>query len=43
MTCDWRNADDYAGAAHLNRARWAWEFLRRHPGYRTDWQWFWQT
>ncbi len=43
MTRDWRNAEDYTYTAHLNRAQWAWEFLRRHPGYRADWQWFWQT
>ncbi len=43
MTRDWHNAEDYTYTAHLNRAQWAWEFLRRHPGYRADWQWFWQT
>lgn len=37
---DWRNPDDYAFAAGLDAGQWAWEFLRRHPGYRADWAWF---
>lgn len=43
MTRDWRKTADYAYAAQLGRAHWAWEFLRRDPDYRADWVWFRQT
>lgn len=34
---DWRPPDSYAFTATLTREQWAWEFLRRNPGYRRDW------
>ena len=34
---NWRNPDAYAFTAHLTREQWAWEFLRRNPGYRLAW------
>lgn len=30
---DWRNVDDYRHLLDLDRAGWAWEWLRRHPDY----------
>ena len=39
-------SDPYAYCATLTRDQWAWEFLRRNPAYRTDYQQFitiWQT
>lgn len=33
-------ADHYAYCAALTRDQWAWEFLRRNPGYRRDYQAF---
>lgn len=43
---DWRAPDDYAYCAALTRDQWAWEFLRRNPDYRRDYQAFmaiWRT
>jgi hypothetical protein len=40
---DWRCVEDYAFTDGLSRDLWAWEFLRRNPGYRRDWQAFWAT
>ena len=40
-TPNWRDPDDYAFAATLSREQWAWEFLRRNPGYRREWAAFW--
>jgi hypothetical protein len=40
---DWRLAGDYAFTADLDPAGWAWQFLRRCPGYREDYRWFSQT
>ena len=37
---DWRNADDYRFCDQLSAGQWAWEFLRRNPGYQSDWVWF---
>ncbi|MEW5789340.1 MAG: DUF6499 domain-containing protein [Pseudomonadota bacterium] len=37
---DWRRAEDYAFAADLDAAGWAWQFLRRCPEYRADHAWF---
>ena len=37
---NWREPDDYAFAADLGREQWAWEFLRRNPGYRREWRAF---
>jgi hypothetical protein len=34
---DWRVPADYAFAADLSPEQWAWEFLRRNPGYRREW------
>ncbi len=39
-TLDWRDPSAYAFARHLSREHWAWEFLRRNPGYIADWEWF---
>ena len=33
-------ADPYAHCAALTRDQWAWEFLRRNPGYRRDYRAF---
>ena len=33
---NWRNADDYAFTEGLERAGWAWEFLRRNPEYKSE-------
>lgn len=35
---DWRNPDDYEFPEDFSVIRWAWEFLRRNPKYRQDWQ-----
>jgi hypothetical protein len=40
---DWRCVEDYAFTEGLSRELWAWEFLRRNPEYRRDWQAFWAT
>ena len=43
---DWRNLDaaEYPKrAARVSSNRWAWEFLRRHPGYQDAWQSFQET
>jgi len=37
---DWRNPDDYAFTNDLSSELWAWQFLRRNPGYRKDYDWF---
>ena len=37
---DWRHPNDYSYTAALSAERWAWEFLRRNPEYRHDWQAF---
>jgi len=34
------DADAYAYCAALTRDQWAWEFLRRNPGYRSDYRRF---
>jgi hypothetical protein len=33
---NWRNEEDYAFTENLTAAGWAWEFLRRNPEYRAD-------
>ena len=35
---DWRNANDYRFPADFPDYLWAWEFLRRNPEYRRDWE-----
>ncbi len=40
---DWQRLEDYAFADSANAGRWAWEFLRRNPGYRRDHARFMQT
>lgn len=37
---NWRCAEAHAGAADLPPAALAWEFLRRNPHYRADYQSF---
>ncbi len=37
---DWRNPHDYDFTQTLTAAQWAWEFLRRNPDYRLEWQAF---
>ncbi len=37
---DWRMAADYAYTQGLSAPQWAWEFLRRNPEYRLDYQKF---
>lgn len=34
---DWRKTDDYRFPETFPPNRWAWEFLRRNPGYQADW------
>lgn len=38
MTRDWRNEKDYEYMDHHTPELWAWEFLRRNPEYRKDWE-----
>jgi len=33
---DWRSPGDYEHLKQLDRAGFAWEFLRRNPAYRDD-------
>ncbi len=40
---DWRDPSAYSFTFNLSRERWAWEFLRRNPGYIADWEWFFAT
>jgi len=40
---DWKEIKAYAFCEQLTSAQWAWEFLRRNPGYQQEWQRFWQT
>lgn len=35
---DWRNASHYSFPADFPDYRWVWEFLRRNPEYRRDWE-----
>lgn len=35
---DWRNASHYRFPDDLSDRFWAWEFLRRNPEYRRDWE-----
>lgn len=37
---DWRQDSDYAFCEQLDLAGWAWQFLRREPGYRADYDEF---
>jgi hypothetical protein len=37
---DWRNPQDYDFTQTLTAEQWAWEFLRRNPRYREEWQRF---
>lgn len=37
---DWASAAAYRFTETLTRAQWVWEFLRRNPDYRRDWDWF---
>ncbi len=39
----WQHADEYRFTATLSREQWAWEFLRRNPDYRREWQAFRET
>lgn len=40
---DGTDPDDYRFAASLDSAQWAWEFLRRNPRYRSEWDSFYRT
>jgi len=35
----WRDQAEYPAPDALTPAGWAWEYLRRNPHYRADWQW----
>ena len=35
---DWRKQEDYSFTEGLSNYRWAWEFLRRNPDYKKDWE-----
>ena len=37
---DWTDAENYAFLDEATPEVWAWEFLRRHPQYRTDWDYY---
>ncbi len=37
---DWKDPRGYAFTEPLDGARWAWEFLRRNPGYQAEWRAF---
>lgn len=37
---DWRTGEGYPEYNSAQTDRWAWEFLRRNPDYRADWQRF---
>jgi len=43
MQRDWRNPDDYSFTQDLSPELWAWQFLRRNPDYRKDYDWFIRT
>jgi hypothetical protein len=43
MMPDWLDPQAYAYCSGLSAAQWAWEFLRRHPGYRHEWSDFIET
>lgn len=38
MTPDWKDINTYSFTKDLDRAGWAWEFLRRNQTYRADWE-----
>ena len=38
MSAPWRAAAAYLYTLDLDGPALAWEYLRRHPGYRTAWQ-----
>ena len=38
---EWSREADYTFTQSLSRELWAWQFLRRNPEYRADWQRFW--
>jgi hypothetical protein len=40
MQRNWRHSEDYAFTRELSPALWAWQFLRRNPDYRKDYEWF---
>ena len=40
MKRDWRNSKDYEFTKELGPELWAWQFLRRNPAYRKDYDWF---
>lgn len=40
MQRDWRNPNDYRFTETLSPELWAWQFLRRNPEYRRDYEWF---
>lgn len=43
MQANWQDPEDYRFTRELSAAQWAWEFLRRNPDYRREWQAFWAT
>lgn len=40
---DWKDPGDYHFTQDLTSELWAWQFLRRNPEYRKDYQWFIET
>ena len=40
MKRDWRKAQDYEFTKNLSSELWAWQFLRRNPEYKKDYDWF---
>ncbi|TNF96044.1 MAG: hypothetical protein EP297_10865 [Gammaproteobacteria bacterium] len=38
--CNWREEEDYEFCRDLTPQLWAWQFLRRHPEYHKDYEWF---
>ncbi len=43
IIADWQDEAHYCRMADLDGSAWAWEFLRRNPGYQQAWQAFMQT
>ena len=35
---DWREADQYPATDSLTHRQWRWQFLRRRPEFRAEWQ-----
>ncbi|RMG33076.1 MAG: hypothetical protein D6720_12140 [Gammaproteobacteria bacterium] len=43
IIADWQDEGHYGQMEALDGSAWAWEFLRRNPGYQREWQAFMET